>query len=144
LGNIDGFAQALEALQALDESTRARILADLAKVNPAIAKKLREGLFSFSDLQYLLPADFKVIWWEIPRKTWLLALRKCPAGIVKMIESNISKRAFQEFRESLESHGPQPLSKVVQAQKEICDTIRKLSEDGKMALPSAKRSPIMV
>jgi flagellar motor switch protein FliG len=144
MGAIDGFQNALEALQALDENSRNRILADIAKLNPQLAERLKEGLFSFADLQYMLPSDFKVVWWEIPKATWYLALRKSPPGVMKMIERHLSKRAFQDFQEQLTSHGPQPISKVIQAQKEICDIIRTLAAEGKMASPSGGKGDPLV
>ena len=144
MGNIDGFNQALEALQSLDEDSRTRVLRDIGKKNPQMAARLKESLFSFSDLQFLLPSDFKIIWWEAPRKSWHLALRKAPAGVLKMIESHSSKRAFAELKEDLEGQGLQPLSKIIRAQKEICNLIRDLVGQGKMATPSARRHDPMV
>jgi len=144
MGNIDGFKQALEALQALDEPSRLRILKDIEQKNPKMAAKLKEGLFGFSDLQFILASDFKIIWWEIPRKTWQLALRKAPAGVLKMIQSHLSKRAFEELEELLQHQGPQPASKVLQAQKEVCDSIRSLISQGKIAAPSSRKNDPMV
>jgi flagellar motor switch protein FliG len=144
MGNIDGFKQALLALQALDEPSRLRILRDIAQANPDLAKRLKEGLFSFADLQYLLASDFRVIWWECPRNTWSLALRKAPVGVMKMIESNLSKRAVVEFKEQIDLLGPQPVAKVLEAQKEICDLIRELVGQGRMAPPSSKKNDPMV
>jgi flagellar motor switch protein FliG len=66
MSSIDGFKQALEALQALDEKSRNRILSDIQKLNPKLAVRLKEELFSFTDLQFMLAPDFQIIWWEIP------------------------------------------------------------------------------
>ncbi len=144
MSNIDGFKEALETLQFLDEESRARILADIAEKDPRLAARLKEGLFDFSDLQFLLATDFKVIWWEVPRITWQLALRKAPSGVLKMLERHMSKRAFQEFSELLSNQGPQPAAQVLRAQNEICETIRHFARLGKMAIPSAHRNNPMV
>ncbi|GIL17309.1 MAG: hypothetical protein BroJett040_10600 [Oligoflexia bacterium] len=132
---FDGFQLAVEALQLMDESKRKEILLRIAKMNPKMALRLHQGLFSFDHIEYLLKEDFKVIWWEVPKKTWHLALRKTTPGIMKMFEQNLSVRAYQTLLEEIEGLGPQKLSEVVKAQHEISDTIRRLAGEGRMALP---------
>jgi flagellar motor switch protein FliG len=144
MSSIDGFKQALEALQALDEKSRNRILSDIQKLNPKLAVRLKEELFSFADLQFMLAPDFKIIWWEIPKATWYLSLRKAPPAVITMIQGHISKRAFQDLESQVANLGPQPISKVIEAQKQICDTIRSLAAEGKMASPSHSRKIVMV
>jgi flagellar motor switch protein FliG len=144
VGKINGLKSAIEALQAVDEPTRLRIIKDISEKNPKIAAKLREGLFEFSDIQFFLKTDFQIIWWEVPQATWKKALRKAPPGVMKMIESFLSGRAFEQFKEDLQSFGPQPISQVLQAQKEIVDVIRHLVSQGKIAPPSSKKNDPLV
>ena len=132
---INGFESAVQALRGLDTVSQERILKDILQKDPKMAEKLRSGLLHFDDLAYLLASDFKLIWWELPRNTWILALRNGKDGIWKMLKSHLSNRAYQELEEQVRSLGPQPLSKVEEAQREICNTILKLSGEGRMALP---------
>jgi flagellar motor switch protein FliG len=134
---INGLQAAVEALRGLDSESQQRILKDIAKVDSKKAELLNDGLFQFSDLQYLLGTDFKVLWWEIPRDQWHLALRNAPPEIWKMLESKLSKRASAELAESVKALGPQPLSKVQKAQREICALVLSLAAQGRMAIPKA-------
>lgn len=141
---VNGLKAALEALQGLDEKQRSKILADITKKDPALAKQLQEGLFEFSDLQYMLKTDFQVLWWEVPKMKWHVALRKTPAGVMKMIQSFLTKRAFDELTEEIQGKGPQPLSEVLKTQKEIIGILQQLAGEGKVALPSKNKNDPMV
>jgi flagellar motor switch protein FliG len=144
MGKINGLKHAIEALQAVDEPTRLRIIKDIAEKNPEIAKKLSDGLFEFSDIQFFLKTDFQIIWWEVPQTTWKKALRKAPPGVMKMLESFLSTRAFEQLKEDMKSFGPQPVSQVLSAQKEVVDTIRMLMSNGRIAPPSSKKNDPLV
>lgn len=132
---FNGLELAIEALQMMDEKKRKEILLRIAKMNPQMALKLHEGLFSFEHIEYMLKEDFKVVWWEVPKRTWFVALRKVNPGVMKMFELNMSQRAYQGLLADIEAVGPQRLSEVAKAQREIVDTIRRLAGEGRMALP---------
>jgi len=141
---FDGLKAALEALQGLNESRREQILSEISKKDPALGKKLKEGIFEFHDLQYILKSDFQTLWWEVPREKWRLALRKTQPGVLIMVEKFLSKRAFQEFKNDMDQKGAQPLRQVIQAQKEILDTARSLAAEGRIALPNKKKNDPLV
>ena len=112
-----------------------RILKNIAKVDSKTAQVLNDGLFQFTDLQYLLASDFKILWWEIARDQWHLALRNATPEMWKMLETKLSKRAYTELTDSVKALGPQPLSKVQKAQRDICAVVLNLSAQGRMATP---------
>lgn len=133
--SFPGFQLAIEALQSLDQKTQDRILLQISQTKPDLALKLKNGLFQFTDLEFILDSDFKMIWWDIPRQTWLIALRKASTGIMKMLEKKLTGRAWKELSQQLKEQQPQRLSLVLLSQKEICDRIRELADQGRMALP---------
>jgi flagellar motor switch protein FliG len=134
---INGFESAVQTLRGLDAASQERILKNILQKDPKMAEKLRSGLLHFDDLAYLLASDFKLIWWELPRNTWILALRNAKEEVWRMLKSHLSHRAIQELEEQVKSIGPQPLRKVEEAQSEICNAILKLSGEGRMALPKS-------
>lgn len=141
---INGFQSAVEALQFLPQKIRNRVLEEIAQKNQAMADKLKSHLFDFDQIEYLLSLDFKVLWWEVPRQVWYRALRKTRPGVLLMIKSNLSQRAFNELEDGIKSLGPLPLSLVMSAQKEICNLILKLSSEGRMALPSKDQNDPLI
>lgn len=144
MAKFNGLKAAIEAVQGLDQTSRQRLLKDLKQKAPEIAKKIEEGLFTFSDIQFLTKTDFQKLWWEISREKWLLALRKTSPNVLKMIEKFTTRRAFQELSQQIKQKGPRPAREVLQAQKEIIDTIRSWAAEGKMAAPQSKKNDPMV
>ena len=136
---VQGFLSAVQSLQALELKDQRRILDNIQSVDLELAKKLEQALLSFSDLQFMHALDFKLVWWDLPRKTWILSLRNAPSEVWQMIQKNVSQRAFVELKESVTVLGPQPLSRVQKAQREICDAINALAAEGRMALPRADK-----
>lgn len=132
---IDGFAKALEALQELPAEHRARLLLNIAEKNPEIAKKLAEASITFAVMTTISKNDFKVIWWEIERKKWALALRGASTEMMKSLELNLTKRAFEELKSEIAALGPQPKSTVSEAQDEICKVLREMKKAGRISLP---------
>ncbi|HND86227.1 MAG TPA: FliG C-terminal domain-containing protein [Pseudobdellovibrionaceae bacterium] len=122
--NIDGKALALEALEQLAPEVRERILKDVAKKNPEMAKALTEGAWSLETLVEMPHQDFKFLWWEIDRATWLLALRGASPKLLAFILKNLTERAGKQLEEDLKAKGPQPAARVHEAQAAIMYQVR--------------------
>ena len=50
---IHGFQQAIEMLQGLDLAAQQSLIAEIARKDPEMAIKLKQGLVTFDDLQYI-------------------------------------------------------------------------------------------
>ena len=134
-----GLQNALAALKTLDPSQQAKLIRNLIAKDPELAKQLQEGLFEYEDIAKLSKSDFKFLWFEIPRQTWLLSLRAAPPEVTRFIQSVLTQRAYLELVDDLKSQGPQPVSKVQEAQKLLLEEIRALAKQGKVILPGNKK-----
>lgn len=115
---------AVEALENLPVEVRERVLRELAQKDPEIAKKLNDGVWSIDTLVELSPEDFKFLWWDIERKSWLLALRNASPRFLAFVLRNLTTRAGKQLEEDLKNQGPQPLQKVQDAQAAIMYQVR--------------------
>ena len=126
---------ALAAMKELNPEQQRKLILNLISKDPELAKQLLQGLFEFEDIATLAKSDFKFLWFEIPRKTWYLALRGASNDLLLFIRSCQTERAFNELIEELKNLGPQPKSKVLEAQKQLTDEITALAKQGRIHLP---------
>lgn len=64
----------------------------------------------------------------------VVALKGADAGLRDKILKNMSQRAAETLSDDLESKGPVRVSEVEAEQKEILKIIRRLAEEGQIAL----------
>ena len=63
-----------------------------------------------------------------------VALRGADPSVKEKITKNMSQRASQILLEDMEARGPVKLSEVEDAQKEILGIIRRLADEGSIAI----------
>ncbi|MGZ3724784.1 MAG: FliG C-terminal domain-containing protein [Pseudobdellovibrio sp.] len=126
---------ALAAMKDLNPEQQRKLILNLISKDPELAKQLLQGLFEFEDIATLAKADFKFLWFEIPRKIWHLALRGASNDLLLFVRSCQTERAFNELIDELKNLGPQPKSKVLEAQKQLIDEITALAKQGRVHLP---------
>lgn len=131
-----GLKSALEALKYLSPAEQKKLLAQLSVKDPELVRQLQNNLFEFADIACLAKADFKYVWFEIPHNVWHLALRGASDSVLLFIRSCVTERAFNQLLEDLKDLGPQPMSKVTEAQKKIIDEIQKMSQQGRLHIPN--------
>ena len=73
---------------------------------------------------------------RVASETLVVALKGAQPEVREKILSNMSSRAAEALREDLESRGPMRLSEVEAQQKEILKTVRRLADEGQIALAS--------
>lgn len=125
---------AIAALKSLPVDQQKTLIMNLIAKDPVLAKELLENIFEFEDIAELSQADFKVVWFEIPRQLWYVALRGASDRLLLFIRSCQTQRAFDELMSELKSLGPQPRSKVLQAQQEIVNEIQVLAKQERVQI----------
>lgn len=126
---------ALDAIKSLNSEEQEKLLNQLVLKDPDLVKLIKGSLFEFKDISKMAKADFKFIWFEIPKNIWFSALRGASDELLLFIRSCQSERAFKQLLEDLKDLGPQPKAKVVEAQKQILAEILNLAQQGKIHLP---------
>ena len=71
---------------------------------------------------------------EVQSESLIIALKGANEELREKIFKNMSQRAAEMMREDLESKGPVKLSDVEANQKEILKIVRRLSDEGQIAL----------
>jgi flagellar motor switch protein FliG len=129
-----GIPAVLEMLQLLDPATRDKILANVARQDPALATKLQNQMFSFEDLTVLSPRHMQELLRVVPENTLLVALRNASEPLIAHVLANMSKRAGEILKDGLAEQAPQKLSDIQTAQAEIIEIAKELEAEGKLLL----------
>ena len=125
---------AISAMKSLPVDQQKKLILNLVKKDPILAKELLENIFEFEDIASLAQSDFKLIWFEIPRKVWQVGLRGASDDLLMFVGSCLTKRAFEELMSDLKLLGPQPKSKVLEAQQEILKEIQILAKQNRIQI----------
>lgn len=130
---INGFEQAIEALQGLNESEQKKIIENISKSDPKMAELLQKSLVVFEDLIYLTPDMIRLLLREIRLEDMGLALRGCSEKLRDHFRNNLSKNLSSDLNEILLGP-PKRLSEVQEAQANIMEKVREKIAKGEIVL----------
>jgi flagellar motor switch protein FliG len=125
-GKFSGIQAVTEMLAHLDEETRQKILENVAKEDPSLSQNIRDRLFVFEDLVSLDPKDLQRLVRALPLKTWAMALRKSSDDLRAAVKAQMTVRMAQALQEEMDLMGPQRISDVEKAQRELVNEALKL------------------
>ncbi len=131
-----GPAHLAETLNLLDRSISKTLLERIDEQNAALGASVRKRMFSFDDLARLSVVDLQRILREIDSATLSLALKPVSQALREKVLSAMSKRASEALREEIEFMGAVRLRDVEIAQENIIATVRRLEEEGEIAIES--------
>ncbi len=129
-----GVGKLASILAHVDRSTEQKVLKSLQGQAPKVAGKIRERLVTFDDLALLDDRTIQAAMRHIDRSLLAMALRGAPADLMQKILHNMSQRAGEMLTSEIEHLGPQPRSKVGEAQQEIMKLLRDLENAGRISL----------
>ena len=118
-----GFESALQALRGLDPEGRERLLNTMAESDPELVVQLRAAMFDFKDIVTLEPAVIRGLVDKIQDQTWALAFRNIEEEVRSAVYSQMTSRRADGIKDLIDTMGPQPLSKVQEAQADIIKLI---------------------
>ncbi|MBF0278452.1 MAG: hypothetical protein HQM13_11695 [SAR324 cluster bacterium] len=130
---VNGMNRAAALLGKLDTATRDRILGKEGG-HSGISKQIRERMFTFEDLVLVDKRHMPMVLKQIGKQDLILAMKKCSPAVKDWIYQAMSSRLAGMFQEDLDATGPTPLRLVEEAQQKIAKIIRRLAEDGKIAI----------
>lgn len=136
---IDGFKQALEMLQGLDQTTQTNLLAEIARKDPELAIKLKQNLITFEDLKFLTVDMMRSLLKEIDLELLGLALKTASPELVEFVSNMFSTSMRRDIEEVLKGR-PRPLSEVLDAQVKIVETMNRLIQQGIILIDKDKSS----
>ena len=91
-------------------------------------------MFTFTDMIKIDDRGIQMILREVPNDRLLLALKSAPEELREKIYGCMSERAAEILREDLTALGPQKVSDVESAQREVVAIVKRLEEEGKIVI----------
>jgi flagellar motor switch protein FliG len=131
LGGVEVIASIFNQM---DRTLEMELLGKVEEMDPELAEKVRNLMFTFEDLAQLDDRGVQVLLKEISSEEIAVALKGASDVMKEKIYSNMSERAAAMLREDLEAMGPVRLSDVEKSQVKIAMTAKKLEGEGKLAL----------
>lgn len=133
-GQLGGVTTIAEMINSLDTKTMNSILSRMQDKDPLLAEEIRQHIFTFTDIVQIDDRGIQLIMREVPNEKLMLALKSAPEELRQKIYSAMSERAALMLQEDLEALGPQKVSDIEKAQREIVKIIRRLEEEGKVVI----------
>ena len=134
--SLGGIKAAAEIINLLGSGMDAAVLESIRGYDMDLAQKIMDKMFVFDDIVKLDNRAIQTVLREVASETLVVALKGSQPEVRDKILSNMSSRAAEALREDLESRGPMRLSEVEAQQKEILKTVRRLADEGQIALAS--------
>lgn len=134
--SLGGVKAAAEIINLLGSGMDAAVLESIRGYDIDLAQKIMDKMFVFDDIVKLDNRAIQTVLREVASETLVVALKGAQPEVREKILSNMSSRAAEALREDLESRGPMRLSEVEAQQKEILKTVRRLADEGQIALAS--------
>lgn len=129
-----GVGAAAEILNYMGGTLESEIIANVRSYDPELAQKIEDKMFVFENILEIDDRGIQLILREVQSESLIVALKGANEELREKIFKNMSSRAAEMMREDLESKGPVKLSEVEANQKEILKIVRRLSDDGQIAL----------
>jgi flagellar motor switch protein FliG len=124
----------VEILTRADADTERTILGRIDELDPPLAQDIRQRLFTIEDLVKLEDKALQLLLRQVDSKELALGLKGTSEQVRERIYTNLSERASENLKEEMELLGPQRLSDVEKARKEIVRTVRQLEQEGSIVL----------
>ena len=129
-----GVRTAAEILNFIGSAQEGAIIETVRGYDPDLAQKIIDEMFVFEDVIDLDDRAIQLILREIQSESLIVALKGSSEELREKIFKNMSQRAAEMLREDLEAKGPVRVSEVEAEQKEILKVVRRLSDEGQVAL----------
>ncbi len=135
--SMGGLRSAANILNFMDSSTESVILETISGNDEGLSQKIQDLMFTFDDLVDLDDPAIQRLLREVSGENLVVALKGAEEKVRAKVFRNMSRRASEMLRDDLDSKGPVKLSDVETAQKEILSVVRRLAEEGEIAIGGA-------
>lgn len=140
-----GIPAIVEILNNVDRQTEKTILSTLDVEAPELSEEIKRRMFLFEDIIYLDDRSVQRFLREVdPSRELPLALKAASDEVKDKIFRNMSQRAVETLKESIDYLGPVRIRDVEEAQQQIVGTIRRLEEQGDIILGRGGGDEIIV
>ena len=131
---MGGTRVAAEILNFMPVALETSVIATVRNFDAEIAQKILDKMFTFDNLNDLDDRAIQLLLREVQSEGLIVALKGSHPELSERFFKNMSSRAAEMLREDLEAKGPVRVSEVEAAQKEILKIVRRLMDEGQIAL----------
>ncbi len=111
-----------------------RVVESIRGYDADLAQKIVDEMFVFDNLLDVDDRGIQLILREVQSESLIVALKGASPELREKIFKNMSQRAAEMMREDLDARGPVRLSEVETEQKEILKIVRRMADEGQIAL----------
>ena len=134
--SLGGVKTAAEMINMLGTNAETAAIDFIRETDSDLAQKIMDNMFTFDDLNKLDDKGIQTVLKEVQSESLIIALKGATPALRDKVFRNMSSRAAETLREDLESRGPVRVSEVEAEQKELLKIVRRLSDEGQIALSS--------
>ncbi len=131
---LGGIKVAADILNYMGATLEAATLEGVRAHDADLAQQILDNMFVFDNLMDVDNRGIQLLLREIPSESLIVALKGASQGLKDKFLENMSTRAREGLVDDMESKGPVRLSEVEAEQKEILKIVRRLSEEGLIAV----------
>ena len=131
---MGGTRAAADILNFMNGENEASAMACLKNYDPDMAQRILDEMFVFENILDIDDRGIQLLLREVQSDSLIIALKGASEEMREKVFKNMSQRAAEMMREDLESKGPVRLSEVEEQQKEILVVVRRLADEGQIAL----------
>ncbi len=131
---MGGTRAAAEILNFMPGALETSVIASVRDFDPELAQKIQDEMFTFDNIMDLDDRAIQLLLREVQSESLIIALKGTSEALREKIFKNMSSRAAEMLREDLEAKGPVRVSEVEAEQKEILKIVRRLADEGQIAL----------
>lgn len=129
-----GVGAAAEILNYLGGTLESQVMENVRNFDPDLAQKIEDKMFVFENMLEVDDRGIQLVLREVQSESLIVALKGASEELREKIFKNMSQRAAEMMREDLDAKGPVRLSEVEANQKEILKIVRRLADEGQIAL----------
>jgi flagellar motor switch protein FliG len=131
---LGGIRTAAEILNFMGATLENAVLDAVKQQDGDLAQRIIDQMFVFENLLDVDDRGIQALLREVQSESLIVALRGAPEALREKIFKNMSQRAAEMLRDDLEAKGPVRVAEVEAAQKDILTIVRRMAEEGTIAL----------
>lgn len=131
---MGGVRTAAEIMNFFSGANETSVMEKIREFDGDLAQKIMDEMFVFENILEIEDRGIQLILREVQSESLILALKGSSEELREKVFKNMSGRAAETLREDLEAKGPVRLSEVEAEQKEILKLVRRLADEGQIAL----------
>jgi flagellar motor switch protein FliG len=131
---LGGVRAAADILNFLGNTQETAVIESVREFDAELAQKILDEMFVFDNLLELEDSAIQLVLREVQSESLVVALKGANEAVREKVFTNMSQRAGDMLRDDLESKGPVKVSEVEAEQREILKIVRRLAEEGQIAL----------